>query len=340
MGDGWWWWSGAFVLNCQMWNTRPLSHFHISRAWSDEGVLCWSTLSRSVLLARWLVSIVEDLADGWCQSNHTKKHNAGCVRHGDGFSMCVICPVRFSGAMSGSRFPSRRCITLRSIFCCVSVEILVHCNSFLHTCNTGQLIRFWHRMIALSWFHGWWCTAVLTWWTDCLVDSSNERDLGLLNSVKYDSSLITSQRDICLKYAFSARWLVILFVELRFSISANYLLLQLRFSISAIYVLSADSISLFENSICFNILWEGWWMVRCRLSLLRQTGQSPEASPSTNQWSAALAFELSCSKADFCWYTCHFRLLLEAGPMRLWCRLSVFYRRKQRPEASGNWSNQ
>ena len=33
----------------------------------------------------------------------------------------------------------------------------------------------------------------------CLVNSVNERDLSLLNSVKYDSYLITSQRDfVCL----------------------------------------------------------------------------------------------------------------------------------------------
>ena len=32
-----------------------------------------------------------------------------------------------------------------------------------------------------------------------LVDSFNDRDLGLLNSVKYDSSLITSQRETLCK---------------------------------------------------------------------------------------------------------------------------------------------
>ena len=38
--------------------------FHISRVWCDVGVF-WFTLSRAVLLARWFVIIVEDLADGW-----------------------------------------------------------------------------------------------------------------------------------------------------------------------------------------------------------------------------------------------------------------------------------
>ena len=38
----------------------------------------------------------------------------------------------------------------------------------------------------------------------------NKQDLSLLSSVKYDSSLIISQRDIVfLKYAFSASWQVI-----------------------------------------------------------------------------------------------------------------------------------
>ena len=47
--------------------------FQISRVWCDEGVF-WSTLSRAVFLARWIVIIVEDLSDGWCQSDHTETH--------------------------------------------------------------------------------------------------------------------------------------------------------------------------------------------------------------------------------------------------------------------------
>ena len=44
----------------------------------------------------------------------------------------------------------------------------------------------------------------------CLVDSFNRRDHSLLNGVKHDSYLITSQKEIvCLKYAFSASWQVI-----------------------------------------------------------------------------------------------------------------------------------
>ena len=44
----------------------------------------------------------------------------------------------------------------------------------------------------------------------CFVDSFYERDLSVLNSAKYDSSVITSQREVvCLTYAFSASWQVI-----------------------------------------------------------------------------------------------------------------------------------
>ena len=66
----------------------------------------------------------------------------------------------------------------------------------------------------------------------CLVDSFNERELGLLISVKYDS-LVTSQRDIvCLKflgkscnfYSYSFQILRIIEpMQLQCSISANYL---------------------------------------------------------------------------------------------------------------------
>ena len=52
--------------------------------------------------------------------------------------------------------------------------------------NTGNppgpdIVRI-DRLRALSRFYGWWCMAVLSWWSDCLVNSVNERDLGLLNS--------------------------------------------------------------------------------------------------------------------------------------------------------------
>ena len=51
----------------------------------------------------------------------------------------------------------------------------------------------------------------------CWVDSCNERDFSLLNSVKNGSSLITSQRDtVCLMYAFSASWQVIQLIQLHF----------------------------------------------------------------------------------------------------------------------------
>ena len=47
--------------------------------------------------------------------------------------------------------------------------------------------------------------AVLSWCSDFLVNSVCARDLGLLSSVKYDSSLISSWRDfVCRKYPFSA----------------------------------------------------------------------------------------------------------------------------------------
>ena len=51
----------------------------------------------------------------------------------------------------------------------------------------------------------------------CWVDSFNEGDFSLLNSVKNDSSLVTSQRDtVCLMYAFSASWQVIQHIQLHF----------------------------------------------------------------------------------------------------------------------------
>ena len=57
----------------------------------------------------------------------------------------------------------------------------------------------------------------------CLVSCVNDRVPNLLKSVKYDSPLITSQRDIvCLKYAISAPWQVISLLQLQFKISANY----------------------------------------------------------------------------------------------------------------------
>ena len=57
-------------------------------------------------------------------------------------------------------------------------------------------------------FSVWWCMAVFCWCSDFLVNSVCARDLSLLNSVKYDSSLIS----------FSAPWQVNSFL-----ISANYL---------------------------------------------------------------------------------------------------------------------
>ena len=50
-------------------------------------------------------------------------------------------------------------------------------------------------------FSVWWCMAVFCWCSDFLVNSVCARDLSLLNSVKYDSSLIS----------FSAPWQVNIF---------------------------------------------------------------------------------------------------------------------------------
>ena len=61
------------------------------------------------------------------------------------------------------------------------------------------------RWTALSSFSVWWCVAVLGWCSDFLFYSICARDLSLLNSVKYDSSLVSSWRTLCVKkYPFSA----------------------------------------------------------------------------------------------------------------------------------------
>ena len=50
------------------------------------------------------------------------------------------------------------------------------------------------RLFALSSFSVWWCMAVFSFGeVICLVTSFHEPDLSLLNHVKYDSYLITSQ---------------------------------------------------------------------------------------------------------------------------------------------------
>ena len=90
-------------------------------------------------------------------------------------------------------------------------------------------------------FSVWWCMAVFCWCSDFLVNPICARDLCLLNSVKYDSSLIS----------FSAPWQVISFL-----ISTNYLfyavkvfslfVMQIQFQFFRIILLCSYSLLLPE----------------------------------------------------------------------------------------------
>ena len=56
----------------------------------------------------------------------------------------------------------------------------------------------------------------------CLVDTFNERDGGLLHSVRYDSSFDHFAEGHCVsKYAFSASWDVFLLTQLQFFLKLN-----------------------------------------------------------------------------------------------------------------------
>ena len=80
---------------------------------------------------------------------------------------------------------------------CVSLEIMRN--------SPGPDTARIDRLIALSSFSGAW--PFLVDGALCLVHPFNDRVFRLLNRVKYDSYLITSQREIvCPKYAFSASW--------------------------------------------------------------------------------------------------------------------------------------
>ena len=74
--------------------------------------------------------------------------------------------------------------------------------------TTGKLTRFRHSKNCTDWLLFRDSVAGAAWPFSvgrviCLVDSFNKRDLSLLKSVKYDSSLFSSQRDIVfLKYVF------------------------------------------------------------------------------------------------------------------------------------------
>ena len=77
-------------------------------------------------------------------------------------------------------------------------------------------------------FSMWWCMSVFCWCSDFLVNSVCPRDLSLLNSVKYESYLIS----------YSALWQFNFFYSLNFfwlrsysfKIFQNYLVMQLQFS--------------------------------------------------------------------------------------------------------------
>ena len=97
------------------------------------------------------------------------------------------------------------------------------------------------RLIALSSFSVWWCMAVPSLCSDFLFNSVCARDLSLLNSVKYDFSLISSWTDfVCPKCPFSASWQVNSFSILRIIYS-----MRLQFSIFSI--ICVRSCSFFLN---------------------------------------------------------------------------------------------